>query len=78
MILPDEKPCKLSLSLQGRFGVADELIEGLDYTMDEHGQLVFTAAYLLERGECCGSGCRNCPYRGKHLAKQETCGESTI
>ncbi len=26
--------------------------------------VVFTAAYLLKRGTCCGSGCRHCPYRG--------------
>lgn len=26
--------------------------------------MVFTAAYLLRRGTCCGSGCRHCPYRG--------------
>jgi Family of unknown function (DUF5522) len=26
--------------------------------------MVFTAAYLLKRGTCCGSGCRHCPYRG--------------
>ena len=24
--------------------------------------MVFTAAYLLKRGFCCGSGCRHCPY----------------
>lgn len=24
--------------------------------------LVFTAAYHLKRGECCGSHCRHCPY----------------
>ncbi|MGA3344221.1 MAG: DUF5522 domain-containing protein [Terracidiphilus sp.] len=24
--------------------------------------LVFTAAYHLKRGSCCGSGCRHCPY----------------
>ena len=23
---------------------------------------VFTAAYHRARGECCGSGCRHCPY----------------
>ena len=28
----------------------------------EHGCVVFTAAYLLRRGACCGSGCRHCPY----------------
>jgi hypothetical protein len=26
------------------------------------GYLVFTAAALLERSECCRSGCRHCPY----------------
>lgn len=28
------------------------------------GYLVFTRAALLARGECCGSGCRHCPYGG--------------
>lgn len=28
----------------------------------ENGLLVFTAAYHLKRGYCCGSGCRHCPY----------------
>ncbi len=26
------------------------------------GFFVFTADELLARGECCGSGCRHCPY----------------
>ena len=26
------------------------------------GLFVFTAAYHRARGECCGSGCRHCPY----------------
>jgi hypothetical protein len=26
------------------------------------GNFCFTAAYLWERGACCGSGCRHCPY----------------
>ncbi|MFM8877824.1 MAG: cysteine-rich CWC family protein [Verrucomicrobiota bacterium] len=26
------------------------------------GRIVFTSAYLLRRGHCCGSGCRHCPY----------------
>ena len=26
------------------------------------GLFVFTAAYLRERGTCCGDGCRHCPY----------------
>ncbi len=28
----------------------------------ENGLVVFTAAYLLKRGSCCGSGCRHCPW----------------
>jgi len=28
----------------------------------ENGLMVFTAAYHLKRGTCCGSGCRHCPY----------------
>ena len=27
--------------------------------------LVFTAAYHLKRGYCCGSGCRHCPFRNE-------------
>lgn len=26
------------------------------------GLFVLTSAYLLEQGECCGSGCRHCPW----------------
>ena len=26
------------------------------------GYLVFTSLALAERGSCCGSGCRHCPY----------------
>jgi hypothetical protein len=28
----------------------------------ENGLTVFTVAYHLKRGSCCGSGCRHCPY----------------
>ena len=38
------------------------LREGEDYYMDGP-YLVFTAAYHLKRGYCCGSGCRHCPWR---------------
>ena len=26
------------------------------------GFFVMTAAYLADRGSCCGNGCRHCPY----------------
>lgn len=38
------------------------LIENVDYIINENGDLVFTAQYLLKRGHCCQSGCTNCPY----------------
>ena len=28
----------------------------------ENGKVVFTPKYHLQRGDCCGSGCRHCPY----------------
>lgn len=37
-------------------------LEPEDYYM-EGPYMVFTAAYHLKRGYCCGSGCRHCPYR---------------
>ena len=33
----------------------------------ENGRLVFTSAYHLKRGYCCGSGCRHCPYEPRHV-----------
>jgi len=33
-----------------------------DFYFDS-GMIVFTAAYHLRRGFCCGSGCRHCPYQ---------------
>lgn len=38
-----------------------KLEEGRDYYL-EGGLYVFTAAYHLRRGYCCGSRCRHCPY----------------
>jgi hypothetical protein len=37
------------------------LREGIDYYLED-GLYVFTAAYHLRRGYCCGSRCRHCPY----------------
>jgi len=38
------------------------LIEGIDYYM-EGGFMVFTEAYHRNRGYCCDSGCRHCPWK---------------
>jgi hypothetical protein len=32
------------------------------YLDPDSGFSVFTAAYLADRGTCCGRGCRHCPY----------------
>jgi len=37
------------------------LIEGVDFYY-ESGFMVFTEKFLRERGYCCESGCRHCPY----------------
>ena len=41
--------------------MSDELILGEDYYI-ENGRWVFTAKFLRDRGFCCRSGCRHCPY----------------
>jgi len=41
--------------------VSTPLIAGEDYYF-EGAAMVFTAAYHLKRGYCCGNGCRHCPY----------------
>ena len=38
------------------------LIEGEDFYYNEQGYMVLTAHYLLQRGYCCGNGCKHCPY----------------
>ncbi|MFN0087115.1 MAG: DUF5522 domain-containing protein [Blastocatellia bacterium] len=40
---------------------SEPLIEEEDYYF-EGGLMVFTRAWFLKRGSCCGSGCRHCPY----------------
>jgi len=43
-------------------GGEESLERGRDFEVDANGLFVFTAAYLKQRGWCCGNGCRNCPY----------------
>ena len=37
-------------------------VEGEDYYF-EGPYMVFTEKYHLQRGYCCGSGCRHCPWK---------------
>jgi hypothetical protein len=43
-------------------------LEPEDYYF-EGPNMVFTAAYHLKRGYCCGSGCRHCPYKDEQSEK---------
>jgi len=45
-------------------------LEPEDYYF-EGPYMVFTTAYHLKRGYCCGLGCRHCPYR-EETPEQET------
>jgi hypothetical protein len=39
--------------------------EGIHYYMDGE-RVVFTALFHIQRGQCCGNGCRHCPYDPKY------------
>lgn len=43
------------------------LQQGIDYYINEEGMLVFTEAFHLKRGFCCGRGCRHCPYEYENV-----------
>lgn len=45
----------------------NELIEGIHYYINEDGLIVLTEKYHLERGYCCGNGCKHCPYKYENV-----------
>lgn len=63
-----------------------ELAEGVDYYLNEEGLLVFTEKFLLDRGYCCGSACKHCPYnyeavpqpQRSHLLKKKKLNSSDL
>ena len=42
-----------------------EFIKDIHYYL-EGERVVFTALFHIERGHCCGNGCRHCPYFPAH------------
>jgi hypothetical protein len=44
-----------------------ELIEGIHYYINEEGKFVFTEQYHLDKGYCCGFGCKHCPYHYENV-----------
>jgi Family of unknown function (DUF5522) len=49
----------------------EPLVEGRDFYR-EGPYVVFTEAYHLRRGYCCGSGCRHCPWRSEREADAQS------
>jgi hypothetical protein len=39
-----------------------QLVEGADYYYNEQGYVVLTEKYHLDKGYCCGNGCKHCPF----------------
>jgi Family of unknown function (DUF5522) len=42
-----------------------DFIQGKHYYL-EGERVIFTALFHSQRGQCCGNGCRHCPYNPKH------------
>jgi hypothetical protein len=42
-----------------------KFLEGRDFYF-EKGKIIMTESYLAQRGECCSSGCRHCPFDPPH------------
>jgi hypothetical protein len=47
--------------------VSKRILDDDEFYYNPDGLVVFTADYLLNRGYCCGNGCRNCPYDYKNV-----------
>ncbi|HSV09199.1 MAG TPA: DUF5522 domain-containing protein [Hanamia sp.] len=46
----------------------ENFVEGIDFYFDKSGLMVFTEKYHLQRGYCCGNGCRHCPFNYENVA----------
>lgn len=44
-----------------------ELVEGIYYYLNDEGLIVLTEQYHLEKGYCCGYGCKHCPYHYENV-----------
>jgi hypothetical protein len=46
-----------------------ELVEDEDFYFNESGLMVFLEKYHLQRGDCCGKGCKHCPFNYSSVAE---------
>jgi tRNA (guanine-N7-)-methyltransferase len=44
------------------FSMPQTMIEGQDFYLNEQGLMVLTERHHLNRGYCCGNGCKHCPF----------------
>jgi hypothetical protein len=47
----------------------NNLTEGEDFYYNQQGYVVLTEKYHLQKGVCCGNGCRHCPYNFENVAE---------
>ena len=48
-----------------------KLVEGEDFYYNEDGYIVLTEKYHLQKGTCCGNGCKHCPYDFVNVPEQK-------
>lgn len=49
----------------------EHLAEGEDYYFNEEGYIVLTEQFHLKKGNCCGNGCKHCPYDYINVPEQK-------
>lgn len=55
----------------------NQLQQDVDY-YNEGERVIFTALFHIKRGQCCGSGCRNCAYEPKYKKGNVVVAEKNI
>ncbi len=45
------------------------LVEGEDFYYNEEGYMVLTEKFHVQKGFCCGNGCKHCPYNYVNVAE---------
>ena len=49
--------------------MSKNFVEGIDFYYDDKGYIVLTEKFHLEKGFCCGNGCRHCPYNYEQVCE---------
>lgn len=67
MTVPEPHPSRLDPEHPRRVEILDAHVAAVEagepgYADPVTGLFVMTATYLADRGYCCGSGCRHCPW----------------